>query len=105
VRTHLFSVGVGSFGVDTAVVDDVLEGVVHQTTVAALVAVAARAVDEVLLGQGDELVVLLEESSLHGAGLDHKKRSVTGAALVTRVPRLSVWILTVEKDQQEPHSP
>ncbi len=55
-------------GVKTAVLDDVGEGIVHQTTVAALVALLGRAVNKVLLAEGDELASGLEVGTLNGAG-------------------------------------
>ena len=48
-------VGVTLLGVDATVVLDVLEGVVHQSSVAAIVAVLPAAVDQVLLGEADQL--------------------------------------------------
>jgi hypothetical protein len=42
---------------ETLVLHGVLEGVVHQTTVAALVALRAGTVDQLLLGDGDEVTV------------------------------------------------
>lgn len=45
-------VGVGLLSVDAAVVLDVLEGVVHEAAVAAVVAVRGRAVHQVLFRQG-----------------------------------------------------
>lgn len=45
---------------------DVGEGVVHETAVAALVALFGGAVDELLLGEGVELVILEEVGALHG---------------------------------------
>lgn len=61
-------VGVRRLGVETAVGDDVLEGVVHQTTVAALVALLGGAVNKVLLGERNELASGLEVGTLEGAG-------------------------------------
>jgi len=51
-------------GADTVLLDP-LEGVVHETTVATLVAGGAAAGDEVLLGEGDELAVLDEVVTLN----------------------------------------
>jgi len=48
------SVRVCSLGGDTLVVNDVLETIVHQTTVATLVTLSARAVNELLLGKRRE---------------------------------------------------
>ena len=44
-------VGVRGLSVDSVVLDDVLEGLGHQTTVASLVALSSAAVNEVLLGE------------------------------------------------------
>jgi len=60
-------VGVVSLGGDTVVLDDVLEGVVHQTTVAALVALSSRAVNELLLRERDELASGNSVGTLDGA--------------------------------------
>lgn len=49
-------------------VDDVVEGVVHETAVAALVAVLAGAVNELLLGEALEVLVLEEVGTLQRAG-------------------------------------
>ena len=61
-----------------AVVDDVLEAKVHGATVAALVAVGARAVDELLFRKGDEVAGLDGGDALSGAG---GGESPAGAAL------------------------
>jgi len=50
----LSGVGVEALGVDTLVIDDVLHGLGHETSIAALVSVRVRAVHDVLLGEGDE---------------------------------------------------
>lgn len=55
--------------VDAAVVLDVLEGVVHKATVAAVVAVRLAAVDQVLLREGDEVPCLAEVLRLQSSGL------------------------------------
>jgi hypothetical protein len=60
------SVWVVRLGVETAVGDDVLESVVHETTVAALVSEGARAVNELLLREGDEVSSGDSVSSLNG---------------------------------------
>lgn len=54
------SVHLGAFGIG--------EGLVHETTIATLVALRGRAVNELLLREGLELVVLEEVGSLHGTG-------------------------------------
>merc|ERR1719498_1945179 len=55
-------------GAKAAVGDDVLEGVVHEAAVAALVAVAAGAVHELLLGEAGELAGGDEGDALSRAG-------------------------------------
>merc|ERR1719206_1384901 len=69
-RVVLSLVRVGLLSVDASVVLDVLEGGVHEPTVAALVAVLAAAVDQVLLGEADQVagrpVVHRLESSRRG---------------------------------------
>ena len=61
-------VGVRLLSAQTTVVDDVLEGVVHEATVAALVAVAAGAVNELLLGERHQLAGGDLSDTLDGAG-------------------------------------
>eukprot|EP00047_Mylnosiga_fluctuans_P019227 m.80297 g.80297 ORF g.80297 m.80297 type:complete len:442 (-) comp8035_c0_seq2:29-1354(-) len=61
------SVGVVGLAGDATVLLDVLEGVVHQTTVAALVALGGGAIHEVLLGEGDEVLGGLEVGTLERA--------------------------------------
>ena len=51
----------------TLVVDDPLEGIIHQTALAAHVARGGRAVDELLLGQRGEGARLEEGRTLDGA--------------------------------------
>jgi len=48
-------VGVAGFGIDAVIGDDVLEGVVHQTAVAALVAKLLRAVHQILLRERNQI--------------------------------------------------
>lgn len=60
-------VGVAVLRVHALVVPDVLEGLVHQAPVAAVVAVLGRAVDEVLLRERDEFTGLPGVLSLKGA--------------------------------------
>jgi hypothetical protein len=48
-------VGVAGFSVDTMVIDDVLESIIHQSAIATLVALSSRAVDQVLFRKADEL--------------------------------------------------
>lgn len=66
--THLALVGVGSLRVNSSVFLDVGEGLVHQTTVAALVALRSGAVHQVLLAQGHQLARLPKVLTLQRAG-------------------------------------
>lgn len=69
VALHVTSlVGVRVLGVDSVVVADVLEGLVHESSVASMVSVLGGAVDEVLLGERDELSELTGVLSLEGSG-------------------------------------
>ena len=61
-------VGVAALGVNSVVFDDVLEGIVHESSVASLVALCSGAVHEVLLTQGDQVPRGIEVLSLQGAG-------------------------------------
>lgn len=72
--SHISLIRVGLLGVDASVGLDVLEGVVHQASVAAVVAVTAGAVHQLLLAQGHQFAGLLEGLTLQGAGLKKKKR-------------------------------
>jgi len=49
------SVWVGRFGINSIILNDVLECVIHQTTITSLISFRNGAIDKVLLGQGDEL--------------------------------------------------
>ena len=64
--SSLGGVSVVILGVNTSVAHDVLEGVVHDSSVASHVDLVA--VDELLLGKADELAGLDEVDSLHGTG-------------------------------------
>lgn len=66
--THLSLVGVRDLRVHATVVLDVGEGLVHQTTVAALVALRSGAVHQVLLAQRHQLASLPEVLTLQSAG-------------------------------------
>lgn len=66
---YLSLVGVRRFSVDTSVVDDVFESVVHESTVTAFVTVGGGAVHQVLFTQGDQgasadIVLTFNASSL-----------------------------------------
>ncbi len=60
-------VRVRSLGIDTGL-NDVLEGVVHQTAVAALIALGSGAINQILLGERNQLASGLEVSTLGRAG-------------------------------------
>lgn len=62
-------VWVGLFGVDAVVVLDILEGVVHESAVAAVVPVRARAVHQVLFAQRHQDLRLAVVLALQSAGL------------------------------------
>lgn len=59
-------VRVGGLSINTMVVDDVLEGLVHKSSVATLVSLVSGAIDKVLLRERDELLGLQEVSTLNG---------------------------------------
>jgi intein/homing endonuclease len=59
-------VRVRSLSINSLVGNDVLEGLVHETTVATLVAFGGRAIDEVLLRKADERLGGQEVSTLDG---------------------------------------
>lgn len=61
---YLSLIRVGIFCVNSFVVFDVFEGVVHQASHAAHVAVGARAVNQLLLAQGHQLPCLPEVLTL-----------------------------------------
>jgi len=66
--TYSASVGVGVLRVQAVVVLDVLEGLVHQAPVAALVALGPGAVHQVLLAEGHQLASVPEVLALQGPG-------------------------------------
>ena len=75
------SVGVGVLGGDL-VVDDVLVGEGHESSVAAVVSVGSGAVDQLLLGEGHEAVVLQEVRGLQrGDGREGPARSALSLVL------------------------
>jgi len=63
----LSSVGVGGLSVNTTIGNDVSHGLSHQTTIATLISLGIRAVNQVLLRQGDQLVGSQEVAALNGA--------------------------------------
>ena len=68
-------VRVALLSVDAPVVLYVLERVVHESAVAALVAVGHAAVDQVLLREGNQLAGLAEVLALKGTGLESEKNA------------------------------
>lgn len=89
-------IGIGLLGVDAAVILDVPESVVHETAVAAVVAVLGGAIDQVLLGEGDQHAGLAVVLSLKGTGAGEGPAAAavslildtSHSALVTPVHRL-----------------
>jgi len=63
----LGGVGVSSLGGDSLRGHDPLEGRVHESSVASIVTIGTRAVNELLLGQGYEVVLLDGPSTLDGS--------------------------------------
>jgi hypothetical protein len=61
-------VRVGSLGVKTLVLDNVLEGVIHETTVAALITLGSGAINKILLGEGSKSSRGDLVATLNGAG-------------------------------------
>jgi len=66
-RSILGSVGIAALSVNSSVLDDVLHGVGHETSVASLVSIRSRAIHQVLLRERDELSGREEVSTLSGA--------------------------------------
>ena len=60
-------VWVGILGINTTIVLDILEGEVHETAIAPIVAVADRAIDQVLFTQRDKFSCLAEVLSLQSS--------------------------------------
>ena len=51
---------VTSFSVDSAISFDVPEGIIHKSSLAAMIAITCGAVDQILFAEGDELSCSLE---------------------------------------------
>ena len=64
---YLGFVRIGLFGVQSSVVLDVLESLIHEPAVAAVVAPIAAAVDQVLFAQRHETTRLTEHLTLQGS--------------------------------------
>lgn len=60
-------VRIRSLGIDTMVADDVSEGLVHQTSIAAHVSLSSRTINEVLFRQADEFSGLEEVNTFDGS--------------------------------------
>ena len=56
--SHLSIIRVRIFAINSTVVLDILEGIVHEAAVASVVAVLAGAVHQILLGQAHQLAGL-----------------------------------------------
>lgn len=65
--TYSSKVGVELLSVQASVVLDVLEGLVHESTIAALIAFGTRAVNQVLLTERHQFASLSELLTLHGS--------------------------------------
>jgi hypothetical protein len=63
----LCSVWVAGLSVDSLGIDDVLHSLSHESSIASLVSLIVRAINEVLLGQADELLRGEEVASLSGS--------------------------------------
>lgn len=66
IYTHLSSIGIPSLRVDALVVDDVLEGLAHEATIAAFVSIFTRTVHQVLWTQVYQLPRDLGQLALKG---------------------------------------
>lgn len=76
-------IGVGVLSIDSSVVLDVLEGVVHQSSVAAVVSIVSGTVHQVLLREGDEDSGLAEMLTFQCSSLPTKKK------------RYKIWVPTL----------
>ena len=97
---YLGFVGISVLGIDTLIVLDVLESLIHQTSVASLISILSTAIDQILFAQRHQFASFAEVLTLQSASL--YKKSI--------VNQLNSWIkkitsITAEKDQQEPHCP
>jgi hypothetical protein len=81
-RSSLSSVGVRSFRAKSIVADDVLEGIIHQSSIASLVSKARRAVNQLLLRERNKLSSLEGMSSFNGSsGGERPARSTLSLVL------------------------
>lgn len=76
-------VRIGLLGVDAAVVLDVLEGVVHQTSVAPVVTIRLGAVDQVLFRERHQVPSLTEVLTFEGTRLLTNEFVVRRNAILT----------------------
>lgn len=65
--TYPSNIWVAGLGVNAMVTDDVLEGIIHQSSVTPLVPLGTRAVNQVLFAQRDKLTGFVEVLSLERA--------------------------------------
>ena len=69
INEYLSLVGVGVFCVNSFVVLDVLESLIHETTVAALITILAAAVNQVLLAERRQITSLAKVLTFQSTGL------------------------------------
>lgn len=67
LETYSSEVGVELLSVQATIVLDVLESLVHESSIAALIAFGTRAVNQVLLTKGNQFASLPELLTLHGS--------------------------------------
>lgn len=72
VKPYLPFVGITLLGVDALVVLNVLECLIHETSIATLVSIFAAAIDQVLLTQRDQLTSLAEILALKSTSLTNR---------------------------------
>ena len=65
--THPSNVWVAGLGVNAMVTDDVLEGIIYQSSITPFIPLGTRAVNQVLFAQRDKLTGFVEVLSLEGA--------------------------------------
>lgn len=73
---HLSFVGVRFFSIDSVVFFDVVEGVVHHSSVTAIVAILGRAVDEILFAERYKFSSLTEVLSFQRSSLTRENNII-----------------------------
>lgn len=66
LRTHISSVGIAGGRADASVALDVLEGIVHEPSIAAGIAILPRTVHQLLLTQADKVPRLFKVLAFQG---------------------------------------